>query len=148
MQLNIKAFALTCGFLWGVSLFFLTWWLILLESSPGDSTWIGRFYVGYNISPSGSIIGFLWGCADGAIGGLAFGWLYNFIILKMAIEKHKHEYTSSNQFRYTIIEVQKELIERLKKDVGRLEAVLKKTKNPTKPNKQKVGFMKKHKPKK
>ena len=47
-----------------------------------------------------------------------------------------------------IIEVQRELIERLKKDVGRLEAIVKKTKNPTKPNKQKVGFMKKHKPKK
>ena len=46
-----------------------------------------------------------------------------------------------------IIEVQRELIERLKKDVGRLEAIVKKTKNPTKPNKQKVGFMKKHKPK-
>ena len=45
----------------------------------------------------------------------------------------------------TIIEVQRELIERLKKDVGRLEAIVKKTKNPTKPNKQKVGFMKKHK---
>ena len=44
-----------------------------------------------------------------------------------------------------IIEVQRELIEQLKKDVGRLEAVVKKTKNPTKPNKQKVGFMKKHK---
>ena len=44
-----------------------------------------------------------------------------------------------------IIEVQRELIERLKKDVGRLEAIVKKTKNPTKPNKQKVGFMKKHK---
>ena len=47
-----------------------------------------------------------------------------------------------------IIEVQRELIERLKKDVGRLEAVVKKTKNPTKPNKQKVGYLKKHKPKK
>ena len=45
----------------------------------------------------------------------------------------------------TIIEVQRELIEQLKKDVSRLEAVVKKTKNPTKPNKQKVGFMKKHK---
>ena len=43
----------------------------------------------------------------------------------------------------TIIEVQRELIERLKKDVGRLEAVVKKTKNPTKPNKQEAGFMKK-----
>jgi len=88
MQLNIKAFALTCGFLWGVGLFFLTWWLILLEGSSGDPTF------GYNISPSGSIIGFIWGYADGAIGGLAFGWLYNFIILKMAIKKHKVESVS------------------------------------------------------
>ena len=47
-----------------------------------------------------------------------------------------------------IIEVQRELIEQLKKDVGRLEAVVKKTKNPTKPNKQKVGYLKKHKPRK
>ena len=47
-----------------------------------------------------------------------------------------------------ITEVQSELIEQLKKDVDRLEAIVKKTKSPTKPNKQKVGFMKKHKPKK
>jgi hypothetical protein len=40
---------------------------------------LGRFYIGYNISPSGSIVGFLWGCADGGIFGLAFGGLYNFI---------------------------------------------------------------------
>ena len=53
--------------------------------------------------------------------------------------------TSISVDKNTIIEVQRELIERLKKDVGRLEAVVKKTKNPTKPNKQKVGFMKKHK---
>ena len=63
-------------------LVYQTWWFILLEGSSGDPALIGRLYVGYNISPSGSIIGFLSGCADGAIGGLAFGWLYNFIILK------------------------------------------------------------------
>ena len=62
-----------------------------------------------------------------------------------------------------IIAVQNELIERLKKDVGRLEEHVKewedwkasskdrhakgreKTKNPTKPKKQKVGFMRKRK---
>tara|TARA_Y100001936_G_scaffold43478_1_gene42282 strand:+ start:238 stop:504 length:267 start_codon:yes stop_codon:yes gene_type:complete len=82
MQLNIKAFALTCGILWGAGLFFLTWWLILLEGVSSDPTLIGRFYVGYNISPSGSIIGFLWGCVDGGVCGLAFGWLYNFIARK------------------------------------------------------------------
>ena len=66
---------------------------VQLLNASSDPTLIGRFYVGYNISPSGSIIGFLWGCADGAIGGLAFGWLYNFIILKMAINKHKNAKT-------------------------------------------------------
>ena len=45
----------------------------------------------------------------------------------------------------TIIEVQRELIENLKKDVSRLEAVMKKTKTPTKPKKRKVGFLRKRK---
>ena len=62
-----------------------------------------------------------------------------------------------------VIAVQEELIKNLQKQVGGLEKEVKewedmaitiskknsqKTKNPTKPNKQKVGFMKKHKPKK
>ena len=52
-----------------------------------------------------------------------------------------------------IIAVQGELIKNLQKQVGGLEKQVKewedykakKTKNPTNPNKQKVGFMKKHK---
>ena len=71
-------------------------------------------------------------------------WLLNGSDAPESIKMSKDVSVDKN----TIIEVQRELIERLKKDVGRLEAVLKKTKNPTKPNKQKVGFMKKHKPKK
>ena len=48
-----------------------------------------------------------------------------------------------------IIEVQEELISNLQKQVKEWEDYkAKKTKNPTKLNKQKVGFMKKHKPKK
>jgi len=44
-------------------------------------------------------------------------------------------------------EVQEELINNLQKQVKEWEdyKAKKKTKNPTKPNKQKVGFMKKHK---
>jgi len=84
MQLNFKAFTLAFGILWGAGLFSLTWWIILLEGASGDPTFIGRFYVGYNISPSGSIVGFLWGFADGSICGLAFGGLYNFITKKFS----------------------------------------------------------------
>jgi len=68
-------------------------------------------------------------------------WLLNGSDAPESIKMSKSVSVDKN----TIIEVQRELIERLKKDVGRLEAVVKKTKNPTKPNKQKVGFLKKHK---
>ena len=68
-------------------------------------------------------------------------WLLNGSDAPEAVKMSKSVSVDKN----TIIEVQRELIERLKKDVGRLEAVVKKTKNPTKPNKQKVGFLKKHK---
>ena len=55
-------------------------------------------------------------------------WLLNGSDAPESIKMSKDVSVDKN----TIIEVQKELIERLKKDVGRLEAVLKKTKNPTK----------------
>ena len=71
------------------------------------------------------------------------------------------KYISSDKDK--VIAVQEELIKNLQKQVGGLEKEVKawedmaitisgknrqKTKNPTKLNKQKVGFMKKHKPKK
>jgi hypothetical protein len=33
MRLNIKAFALACGLIWGLGLFCMAWWLILLEGA-------------------------------------------------------------------------------------------------------------------
>lgn len=61
MKLNVKAFALTCGILWGVAIFAMTWWLILFNEAVGEPTFIGRIYRGFTISPTGSLIGFGWG---------------------------------------------------------------------------------------
>ena len=80
MKLNIKAFALTCGVVWGVGLFLLTWWIIAFGGATGESTLIGRVYLGYRISPVGSVIGLFWAFADGLIGGAIFAWLYNLIV--------------------------------------------------------------------
>lgn len=77
MRLNIKAFALTCGLVWGLGLFCLTWWVIAFEGSTGDTTLIGHVYRGYSISPAGSVIGLVWGFFDGLVGGAVFAWLYN-----------------------------------------------------------------------
>lgn len=87
MKLNIKAFALTCGLIWGLGLLCLTWWIIAFEGATGDPTFIGRLYRGYSISPAGSIIGMLWAFADAAIGGAIFAWLYNTLSTRMTCKQ-------------------------------------------------------------
>ncbi|WP_455242543.1 bacteriophage holin [Petrachloros mirabilis] len=77
MKLNVKAWALTCGLMWGLGLFFLTWWIIAFDGSTGEVTLIGRLYRGYSISPMGSLVGTIWAFFDGLIGGAIFAWLYN-----------------------------------------------------------------------
>ncbi len=79
MRLNVKAFALTCGLVWGLGLFILTWWIIAFDGATGEATFIGRVYRGYNLSPMGSFIGLIWGSIDALIGGAVFAWLYNSI---------------------------------------------------------------------
>lgn len=79
MKLNAKAFALTCGLIWGLGLFALTWWIIAFDGATGERTLIGQLYRGYTISPAGSVIGLVWAFFDGSIGGLIFAWLYNLI---------------------------------------------------------------------
>jgi hypothetical protein len=84
MKLNVKAFALTCGLIFGFGLFFLTWWIIAFDGATGEATFIGRIYRGYTISPGGSVIGLCWAFADWLIGGALFAWLYNGIASRLA----------------------------------------------------------------
>jgi hypothetical protein len=79
MKLNVKAFGLACGLIWGLGLFFLTWWVIAFEGATQQITMIGHLYRGYRISPVGSIIGLVWGFFDALIGGVVFAWLYNLL---------------------------------------------------------------------
>lgn len=85
MKLNVKAFALACGIIWGLGLFILTWWIIAFDGAMGEPTLIGKCYRGYTISPIGSVIGLAWGSVDGLAGGAVFAWLYNVIAGTAAI---------------------------------------------------------------
>lgn len=80
MRLDLRAFALTAGVMWGFGLCALTWWVIMFDGVTGEPTIIGRLYRGYTISPAGSLIGLAWGFADGLIGGAVFAWLYNSLV--------------------------------------------------------------------
>jgi hypothetical protein len=77
VKLNIKAFALTCGILWGLGLFFLTWWIIAFDGSGNSPMLLGRIYRGYSLSPIGSVVGLVWAFFDGLVGGAVFAWVYN-----------------------------------------------------------------------
>ena len=77
MKLNVKAFALTCGIVWSLGLFALTWWIIAFDGVTHEVTLIGRLYRGYDISPIGSVVGLVWAFFDALIGGAITAWLYN-----------------------------------------------------------------------
>lgn len=80
MRLNVRAFALTCGLMWGLGLMMITWWVILFDGETGEPTLIGAVYRGYSISFLGSLIGLAWGLFDGMVGGAIFAWLYNLLV--------------------------------------------------------------------
>lgn len=87
MKLNVRAFSLACGLLWGLGIFLLTWWIIIFNGATGETTLIGEIYRGYSITAQGSIIGLMWGLIDGLIGGAVFAWLYNRLANRTAREK-------------------------------------------------------------
>jgi len=75
--MSIRAFALTTGIFGAASMFFLSWWLILIGNAEGPATLFERVYIGYSFTPMGSVIGALWGFVDFGIAGAIFAWLYN-----------------------------------------------------------------------
>jgi hypothetical protein len=77
MKLNVKAFALTCGILWGLAVLLITWWLLIIGAPGKQISNIASFYFGYSYSWFGGVIGLLWGFVDGLICGAIFAWLYN-----------------------------------------------------------------------
>ena len=79
MKLNVWAFGLTCALFWGVGLFAITWWILLFAGDVEYKTTLSRVYLGYAITPVGSVIGLLWAFFDGLIGGVIFAWLYNLL---------------------------------------------------------------------
>jgi hypothetical protein len=79
MKLDIKAFALTCGIIWGLTLPILTWWAMATSGSNTPLLWLSHVYRGYSLTLTGSLIGAVWAFFDGLIGGAVFAWLYDLI---------------------------------------------------------------------
>jgi hypothetical protein len=51
--------------------------MIIIGKASGAPSLISSIYIGYSITPIGSLVGLVWAFFDGLIGGAIFAWLYN-----------------------------------------------------------------------
>ena len=78
MKLNVKAFALAGGIVWGINWFGLAWWMMLTKGITHEKiAFISDTYVGFTVSPLGSLVALAYGFIDGLIIGLMVAWVYN-----------------------------------------------------------------------
>ena len=80
MKLNVMAFGLACGIVWGIGVCCLAWWVMAFEGATGDLLVIGHIYRGFDVSPAGSVIGLVWGLLDGFFAGAVLALVYNFLV--------------------------------------------------------------------
>jgi hypothetical protein len=88
MKLDIKAFALTCGIIWGLTLPLLTWWVMATSGSSAPLLWLTHVYRGYSLTLGGSVIGAAWAFFDGLLAGALFAWLYDVIGGRLLTQRH------------------------------------------------------------
>ena len=86
MKFNLKALSLTAGILWSLAIF-ITGAANILWQGYGETFLqvISSVYPGYHAGRSiGNVLaGTLYAFVDGAVAGLAFGWLYNLFAGKL-----------------------------------------------------------------
>jgi hypothetical protein len=78
-RFNATVQGLTCGTLLGGAIFLATNWLILKGGEPVGPhlSLLGQFFVGYQVTFVGSLIGLCYGFATGFIAGYLATTLYN-----------------------------------------------------------------------
>lgn len=79
MKLNVKAFALAGGIIWGANWFFVAWWMMAFDGVTHEPTFLGLMYRGFTLSPLGSLVALAYGFVDGFMLGLLVAVLYNWL---------------------------------------------------------------------
>ena len=76
-RLSVFGFGMALGLTWGLSVLALGLMNHYLGLGATIVTGLGEFYIGYEASIIGSLIGAGWGFIDMFIGGVIIAWLYN-----------------------------------------------------------------------
>ncbi len=77
LRLNVWAFGLSCGIVWGLAMFFLGLMNMGCSWGSGIQQGMASLYIGYKPTILGSIMGCIWGFFDAGIAGIVVAWLYN-----------------------------------------------------------------------
>ena len=77
MKINTKALALSMGIIWGLAVFLLTVWFLIMGHTGHLLAKLGTVYLGYSVSWLGAFVGLIYGFIDGLIGGALLGFFYN-----------------------------------------------------------------------
>jgi fructose-specific phosphotransferase system IIC component len=76
MRLRVRALGLAVGIVWGLGVLVATLWLIWFGQVTGVPL-MKKFYLGYDETYLGALVGFIWGFIDGFVAGALIAWLYN-----------------------------------------------------------------------
>ncbi len=79
VELKPVPFGLAAGILWGLAVMVTGLLAAWFGYGKMFVDVVGSFYIGYQPTVPGSIIGCIWGFFDGLIGGFVFALLYNFL---------------------------------------------------------------------
>jgi len=77
MKLKPSALALTAGIIWGGMVMLATWWVLLFNTGGGTIMKLKNFYLGYDVTFLGGVVGLLWGFVEAFIFGYLIALLYN-----------------------------------------------------------------------
>ncbi len=81
-QMDPRALGIACGLGCGIWLWLATV-VLLIRGGPGMGrtlSLLSQYFVGFSITPAGSVLGFVYGALVGFITGYGFAFLRNFLI--------------------------------------------------------------------
>jgi hypothetical protein len=80
LRLNATIQGVVAGLVVGIGIFVATNWLVLKGGNPVGPhlALLGQFFIGYEVTFVGSLIGFAYGFATGFLGGYATAKIYNY----------------------------------------------------------------------
>jgi hypothetical protein len=76
-KIDVKALALALGITWGAAVMLMDLAFIMTGWGGAFVDAMGEFYLGYQPTVIGSVIGFVWGFIDLGIGGAVIALIYN-----------------------------------------------------------------------